>query len=199
MTGLPISTFFAIAAALFITELTDKDAFLLIAVSAKMKARIAYAAGATSFDLTTALFVSVGSILVTVVPVTWIRVAGGVVMLGYGAWEARGVVGSRTVEEEESRIARSGGGLRAYLALVASLAFLDIAGDATEVLTIVLVSRYSDLLFVFLAVITGLIAATALETALGNRLGRVLTPSKLRVVSAVVFLALGAFILFTSA
>ncbi|MDG6963498.1 MAG: TMEM165/GDT1 family protein [Nitrososphaerota archaeon] len=199
MNSSTLYAFFGIAAALFVAELTDKDAFLLLAVSAKVKARVAFLAGATAFVLTTTLFVGAGSLLLTVVPVAWVRLAGGAVMLGYGGWQARGLVGYRTVEEEESRVERSGTALGAFLTLVASLAFLDIAGDATEVLTVVLVSKYSDLLFVFTAVCTGLIAATAFETALGNRLGRLLTPRRLRVVSAAVFLALGVAILVSGA
>lgn len=198
MVDFTLASLLTIAATLFVTELTDKDAFLLLAVSTRVKARVAFLAGATAFLLTTALFVSFGSLLLRVVPVNWVRVAGGLVMLGYGVWEARGLIGARTIEEEEARVLKSGTGVRAFVALAASLAFLDIAGDATEILTIVLVAHYSDPLLVFAGAASGLIAATALETALGNRLGRYLNPTRLRVVSVAVFLTLGAYILLIS-
>jgi putative Ca2+/H+ antiporter (TMEM165/GDT1 family) len=182
-------------ATIFVAELTDKDAFLLIAVSTKVKTAVVFLAGATAFTITTALFVSFGSLLVAVVPVVWIRVAGGLVMVAYGLWMARGVIGLRTVEEEESRIERTETHLKAFLALVAALAFLDIAGDATEVLTIVFVSQYSELLLVFAGCLSGLLLATGVETTLGNRLGRVLTQRRLQYLSAGVFLALGTAIL----
>jgi Ca2+/H+ antiporter, TMEM165/GDT1 family len=193
-----LGPFAAIAAALFVTELTDKDALLLLGVSARIGARTAFFAGVTAFLITTTLFVSLGSLLLVVVPVEWVRVAGGAVMLGYGAWEAKGVIGMGAVEEEEARLGRMGTHLRAFLTLVASLAFLDIAGDATEVLTIVFVARYSDPVLVFAGAMTGLVFATAVETALGNRLGRALTPKRLRLVSAAVFLTLGVLILLLS-
>ncbi|MDG6901512.1 MAG: TMEM165/GDT1 family protein [Nitrososphaerota archaeon] len=190
-----LASFGTIAAVLFVTELTDKDAFLLIAVSSKVKWRVAFFAGATAFTLNTLLFVAAGSLIVAFVPVNWVRLAGGVVMLGYGLWEAKGLVGKKAAEEEETRVQKARSPWGAFLALVAALSLLDLAGDATEVLTIVFVAQYADPPLVFTGVIAGLIAATALETTLGNRLGRILTPSRLRYLSMGVFIALGAAIL----
>jgi putative Ca2+/H+ antiporter (TMEM165/GDT1 family) len=75
---------------------------------------------------------------------------------------------------------------------------LDLAGDATEIFTIVFVAQYSDAALVFPGACVGLIAATVVETALGNRLGRVLTPRRVRFVSVAVFLLLGSSILVTN-
>jgi len=120
------------------------------------------------------------------------------VMLSYGAWEMKGLVGQRAVAKEEGAIEASGGGLRAFLTMVGALAFLDIAGDATEVLTIVFVAQYSDALLVFSAACAGLITAAAVQTALGSRLGKLLTPTRVRYVSIAVFLLLGSFILIST-
>lgn len=190
-----LAAFGAIAATLFVTELTDKDAILLIAVSTKAKARLAFLSGITAFTITTSIFVTFGSLLLTVVPVLAVKVAGGAIMLAYGLWELRGLVGFREAEEQEEHVARSGSPLKVYLSLVAALAFLDIAGDATEVLTIVFVAHYGNYLLVFASACTGLFLATAFETALGSRLGRFLTPGRLRYGSAAVFLLLGFSIL----
>ena len=198
MADFSLASFAAIAAALFVAELTDKDAFLLIAVSTKVRVRVAFLAGATAFTFTTTVIMTLGTLLITVVPVYWVRLAGGVVMVAYGVWQARGLVGQKVVEEEESRIQKAGSQWRVFLTMVAALALLDLAGDATEVLTIVFVARYSNVALVFSGVLTGLVAATAVETSLGNRLGRYLTPNRLRYISAVVFLALGVFIILTS-
>ena len=191
-----IASFVTIAATLFVAELTDKDALLLLAISTKVRARLAFAAGATAFAITTTIIIAAGSLIVAVVPVDWVRVAGGVVMLGYGLWEARGLIGEKEVEKEESRIARSGSQWRVFLALVASLALLDLAGDATEVLTVVLVANYGLPLFVFSSVWVGLVSAAAAEATLGSKLGKLLTPRRLQVSSAVIFILLGLFIIF---
>lgn len=195
---LPVA-FAAIVSALFVTELTDKDAMLLLTLAAKTRAAFVFLAGATAFIITTAIFVTVGTLIGAIVPILWVRLIGGAFMIGYGLWEARSTVSHRDVEKEERSLERRFDGWMAFFSIVAALALLDIAGDATEVLTIVLVARYSNPILVFSAACTGLISATAFETALGNRLGRMLTPQRIRYVSTVVFLALGTFIIISSA
>jgi len=195
MAELSVLSFATIAGTLFIAELTDKDALLLLAVSTRVRARLAFSAGATAFLITTAIIVAAGSLIVAVVPVEWIRLAGGVVMIGYGLWEARGLMGEEAVGLQESRIAQKGNTWRVFFALVGSLALLDLAGDATEILTVVLVAQYSAPLFVFSAVYLGLIAAVAVETTLGNRLGKLLTPRRLQIGSAIIFVLLGLAII----
>jgi putative Ca2+/H+ antiporter (TMEM165/GDT1 family) len=59
----------------------------------------------------------------------------------------------------------------------------------------VFVAQYSDAALVFSGACVGLIAATVVETALGNRLGRALTPRGVRFVSVAVSLLLGPSIL----
>jgi len=192
---LPVA-FAAIASALFVTELTDKDAMLLLTLAARTRALFVFLAGATAFVITTTIFVTVGTLIGAVVPILWVRLVGGAFMIGYGLWEARSAVSHGDVEKEKRSLERRFGGWMAFFSIVAALALLDIAGDATEVLTIVLVARYSNPVLVFSAACTGLISATAFETALGNRLGRMLTPQRIRYVSTVVFL--GAFIFISS-
>ena len=193
-----LATFAAIASTLFVTELTDKDALLLLTLATKTRAAVVFLAGATAFTITTAIFVTVGTLISDVVPILWVRLAGGAFMIGYGLWETRGVISQGFVEKEERSLERRSGGGAAFFSMVAALALLDIAGDATEILTIVLVAQYSNPILVFSAVCTGLIAATAFETALGSRLGRMLTPQRIRYVSMIVFLILGTFIIVSS-
>jgi putative Ca2+/H+ antiporter (TMEM165/GDT1 family) len=195
MDELSIFSFATIVATLFVTELTDKDALLLIAVSTRVKPRLAFSAGAIAFTITTTIIVAAGSLIVSVVPVESIRLAGGVVMLVYGLWEARGLMGREAVGRQESRIARTRSQWRVFFALVGSLALLDLAGDATEVLTVVLVAQYSAPFFVFSAVWLGLVSAAGVETLLGNRLGKLLTPKRLQIGSAAVFVLLGLTII----
>ncbi len=193
-----LGPFFAIASALFITELTDKDALLILTLATKIRASVVFLAGSTAFVLTTTIFVTAGTLVSSFVPILWIKLAGGAFMIAYGLWEARGFVGQSMVEQEEKRLQKTTSGLKVFLRMVATLALLDIAGDATEILTIVLVAQYSDALLVFSATCTGLIAATAMETVLGNRVGRLLTRQRIRYVSIVVFVLIGAFIIVTS-
>ena len=193
-----LTAFVTITVALFITELTDKDALLILTLATKSRALVVFLAGSTAFIITTTLFVTLGTLASTFLPILWIKLAGGAIMISYGLWEARGLLGLGMVTREEQKLESRRVGWRVFLGMVGTLALLDIAGDATEILTIVLVAQYSDALLVFTATCTGLIAATAMETALGNRLGRLLTPHRLRYVSIVVFLSLGVGIIIST-
>jgi len=185
---------------IFVAELTDKDAFLLIGLATKLRPLAVFAAGSLAFVITTALIVLLGSLLLSLVPILWIKVAGGLVMLAYGLWGLRGLIGAGAIAEEEGRLGRESGrsGLRHFLGMIAALVALDLAGDATEVLTIFFVAHFQDALLVFVGAVTALVAATALETMLGNRLSRVLSARRLRYVSVVIFLSLGAVVLLTA-
>ena len=188
----------AIAATLFVAELTDKDALLILAFATRIKPTKVFLAGSVAFIFTTAVIVSFGSLLIAFVPVLWVRLAGGAVMLGYGALLAVRVVWNRKSGDADDGPRRGDTGGRGFLAMVGSLALLDLAGDATEVLIVVFLARYSDWLLVFSGACVGLIAAVAVETALGNTLGRFLTKRRLLYLSAVVFLALGSYIMGSS-
>ena len=197
MAGFALASLAAIAGSLFVAELTDKDALLILSFATRVSPWLVFLAGATAFVFTTALFVTAGAVLVAFVPVLYVKLAGGAVMLAYGAWTLFRVV-TRGAAEEEERGGAGGTGPRAFAAMVGTLALLDIAGDATELLTIVFVAHYSSVLLVFVGACVGLISATALETALGNRLGHLLTPRRLGYGSAAVFLTLGAAIILAS-
>jgi putative Ca2+/H+ antiporter (TMEM165/GDT1 family) len=198
MNGSTVTAFAGIATTLFTAELTDKDALLLLALASRMRGLRVFLAGATAFVLTTSIIVTVGAFAVTVIPILWIKLAGGAVMLAYAMWEARGVIGQRVIGEEAGRLESTKDGYRAFILMVGALALLDLAGDATEVLTIVFVAQYSDAILVFSAACVGLLGAAAVETTLGNRLGKMLTPRRIRYASVALFLLLGTFILVSS-
>lgn len=183
-----------VATPIFIAELTDKDALLLLSLATRFKARIVFAAGSVAFTITSAIIVTLGQFLITVVPVSWITLAGGAIMIGYGVWSFL----HTNVEEEELTRAESKlsakaakGAVAIFLSAVGLLMLLDLAGDATEVLTILFVARFGNALIVFTAAVIALIAATGVETMIGNRLSRILSASKIRVFSLIVFLIIG--------
>jgi len=194
--------FLTIFATIFVAELTDKDALLIISLATTKKLKTVFLAGCTAFLITTAIIVTLGSLLVKVVPILWIKVAGGCIMLAYALWQSRAYFTHKedeTLAKEEEKLAgRLGMGARAFLGVVFMLMTLDLAGDATEVLTVVFVARFGSLLLVFGAASLALIAATAVETALGSMLARVLSPRRLQVASIGVFLLLGSYILIGS-
>lgn len=204
-TGFLLGSFLTVLGSIFIAELTDKDALLVLALATKIRPLTVFAAGSIAFTITTTIIVSVGSVLVQFVPIFWIKVAGGAIMVGYAGWvytrtRAEGEEKEeKEIEEEEEKILGKAERRRfALLAMILSLVVLDLAGDATEVLTVVFVAQVGDVLTVFVACVTALVAATAVETAIGNRLGRLLDAKKIGYLSSAVFLTIGVGIIVSS-
>ena len=186
---------------IFIAELTDKDALFLLALATKTKVSVVFAAGSVAFTISTAIIVLLGSLLITVVPVIAIKLVGGSIMLGYAALEYyRFSNEERSVDEREERLLeKSAGGVWSiFIPAVLTLIALDLAGDATELVTIVFLARYQDALVVFAGAVIGLVAAVAVETALGNRLGTVLSRKRIKYLSIAIFTVIGVTVMVTT-
>lgn len=179
---------------IFIAELTDKDALLLLMLATRIKPWTAFAAGATAFTITSAIIVTVGYFLTRIIPVFWVRLVGGFVMIGFAIWEYFHID-----EGEENRLlGKKGSPWSVFLGAVSLLALLDLSGDATEVLTIVYVAHFGDALLVFFGAVAALVAASAVETILGQKLSKVLSAKRIRVLSLLVFLIVGSAIIFST-
>lgn len=186
---------------IFIAELTDKDALFLLALATKTKASVVFLAGSVAFTISTAIIVLVGSVLISVVPVFAIKLAGGAIMLGYAGLELYRFSReeSQVDEREERLLERSAKSVWSiFVPAVATLVLLDLAGDATELVTIVFLARFQDALVVFAGAVVGLVGAVAVETALGNRLGRVLSPRRIKYLSIAVFTVIGVTVIVTT-
>src|SRR5580658_2505806 len=186
---------------IFVAELTDKDALFLLALATKTKASVVFAAGSVAFTISTAIIVLLGSLLITVVPVIAIKLAGGSIMLAYAVLEYyRFSNEERSVDKREERLLeKSAGGVWSiFIPAVLTLIALDLAGDATELVTIVFLARYQDALVVFAGAVIGLVAAVAVETALGNRLGRVLSRKRIKYLSIAIFTVIGVTVIVTT-
>ncbi len=193
--------FFTIVGTIFVAELTDKDALLILSLATRMRPLLVFAAGSIAFTITSAIIVLLGSVLVEYVPITLVKLAGGVIMLCYALLEyVRGLKIEEDVEEKDESLFRHIGRkeVYAFLGILGSLIVLDLAGDATELLTVVFVAQFQDALLVFAGAVTALVAASALETALGVRLGKLLSAKNVRRLSVVIFIIIGSVIILTS-
>lgn len=187
--------------AVFAAELTDKDALFLLALATKTKPSVVFAAGAVAFTASTAVIVAAGSLLIQVVPVFFIKLAGGAMMLAYAGWElSRLSKDGRGPDGREGRLLdRSAPSpWSVFLPAVATLILLDLAGDATELVTVVLLARFQDALVVFAGAVAGLLGAVAVETALGSALAKVLSPRRVKALSVLVFVVIGTAVIATT-
>ncbi len=195
------AAFLTVVGTIFVAELTDKDALLLLTLATKVNVWRVFAAGSIAFTITSAIIVLVGSAIVVVVPIFWIKVAGGVIMLGYAFFQyARGLREEQNLEKRGDNLAQghTRGRWMTFLTIVSALVVLDLAGDATELLTVVFVAQFENLLLVFLGAVAALIAASAVEATLGHQLGTLLTARKIRYFSIVVFLLIGSVIILST-
>jgi putative Ca2+/H+ antiporter (TMEM165/GDT1 family) len=187
--------------AIFVAELTDKDALLLLSLATRIRPWVVFAAGSIAFTITSAIIVTLGYFLVSLVPVPLISIAGGSVMIVYGIWSffkaKKDEEGLMKTERKLSRDASKS--LRAvFLGAVSLLVLLDLAGDATEVLTILFVARFQNTLLVFTGAVIALVCATAVETLIGNRLSKILSSKRNRIFSLFVFLTIGSAAILTA-
>lgn len=176
-------------------ESTDKDALLILSLATRIRPRIVFAAGSVAFTITSAVIVTLGHILISYVSPSYVSLAGGVIMIGYGVWTFfQPSREGREVSDVERKLSakRAEGPFSIFLTAVGLLILLDLAGDATEVLTILFVARFADVFIVFIAAVVALISATAVETTIGNRLSRILSANRIRVFSLLVFITIGS-------
>lgn len=193
-----IPAFVTIVVTIFIAELTDKDALLLLTLATRIRSRTAFAAGSVAFTITSTIIVSVGYFLIRVVPIFWVRLVGGFVMIGFGIW---GYERKGDDEKEEERLlsrTRRKSEWSVFIGAVSLLILLDLAGDATEVLTIVYVAKFANVLLVFLGAVVALVLASGVETILGQRLGKLLSTKNIKLLSLIVFLVIGTLIVVTT-
>jgi putative Ca2+/H+ antiporter (TMEM165/GDT1 family) len=196
-----LGAFITIMGTVFVAELTDKDALFLLALATKTRASLVFVAGSVAFTITTAIIVLLGSVLIAVVPVVVIKLAGGSIMLAYAVLEYyRLSKEERRVDQREERLLERGGqgAWSIFVPAVLTLIALDLAGDATELLTIVFLARYQDALLVFAGAVIGLVAAVAVETALGNRLRTVLSRRRIKYLSIAIFTVIGVTVIVTT-
>jgi putative Ca2+/H+ antiporter (TMEM165/GDT1 family) len=201
MTAVNAAAVLTMVAAIFVAELTDKDAFLLLTLATRRRAWFVFAAGSAAFTITTVIITTSGYFLLRIAPVLWIKLAGGVVMISYGLWTLFKSSEEEKSEIEKSRVLSSStkeNMLVAFLSTIAMLALLDLAGDATEILTIIFLAQIQDLFIVFIGALVALISATAVETFLGGQIAKILSPRRLRIFSVLVFLSIGTVTIITS-
>ncbi|MDG6999827.1 MAG: TMEM165/GDT1 family protein [Nitrososphaerota archaeon] len=192
--ALILATFATIVLTIFVVELTDKDALLLLTLATRIRPRTAFLSGAIAFTITSAVIVTLGYFLIKVVPIYWVRVAGGFVMIGFGLFEYLRKDG----EKERVLKTAQGSEWAVFLGAVSMLVLLDLAGDATEVMTIVFVARFSNALLVFFGAVLALVVASGIETFLGKNLGNVLSARRVRIMSLIVFVIIGIVIIATT-
>jgi len=169
-----------------VLEVFDRTSFALIALAARSHPFQTWVGGAIAFVLTTVISVTVGSVLSDLLGpsrIGYLRVAGGLFLIGYAAW-----LYYHPESDDPNRLPRT-----PRTALIASLVtvFLLELGDTTMIFEIVFVSDFGWLI-VLVAGTLGLVVVAAWDSFLGSRLGERLEPRLLHRVVVAVLVIVGA-------
>ena len=186
--SLILSTFFVI----FLAELPDKTALAALILATRFKARDVIVGAGLAFAIQTIVAVAAGSVL-TLLPVMPIRIASGLGFLIFA------VLSLRRKDEaiEEGAVVSAVGGRPPW---VSSFLIIFAAewGDLTQLATAALVAQSQKPLSIGIGAVLALWTVTLLAAYAGNKLGGVLRPQVLNLLSAILFAAIGLFIIYTA-
>ena len=166
-------------------EVVDRTSFALITLATRSPARPTWLGGATAFVVTTVIAVTVGAALVDVLGrqrLPWLRIAGGLFLLGYAAYVA-------LQRDPTEPVAAVTDHRSAFATAFLTILLLEL-GDTTMIFEIVFVADYGWLV-VLIAGSLGLVTVAAWDVFLGQRLGERLSPQRLKVVVVVALVAIG--------
>jgi putative Ca2+/H+ antiporter (TMEM165/GDT1 family) len=176
---------------IFVAELPDKTALAVLMLATRFRVRDVIAGAWAAFAVQTIVGVAAGSIL-TLLPVTPIRVASGLGFLLFAFLSLR-----RREEEDESAVANAKTGRPAWLASFLVI-FAAEWGDLTQLATAALVAQNRHPLSVGIGAILALWTVTLLAVFSGIKLGRLLKPKLLNVLSSILFAAIGFAIIYSA-
>jgi putative Ca2+/H+ antiporter (TMEM165/GDT1 family) len=186
--------FFTIFIPIFVAEFPDKTALATMLMAARGKPVAVFVGVALAFLVQCVVAVAFGKVI-SLAPEKWVHLGAGFLFLAFAvsAWRSR-------AEEEESEDARIGGGSffrTAWKAFV--VIFIAEWGDITQLATASYAARYeNNLALVFFASLLALWAATGITVLLGTKVRKLISAKKLKEGSAVLFAAVGLYLIYAS-
>lgn len=177
-----LGALFLIAAA----ELADKTQLLALAFAARLPLRHVLVGVLIGVFVTQTLAVVLGRAALLMIPVAWVKVAGGLSFLVFGAWMLRG---ARPVAGEVRELGHP-------LVTVAVSFFLAEMGDKTQLATAVLAAQAGAPVHVWIGSALGMLLANAVAVMAGVLLGRRLPVRTIEVGASGLFVAFGLLLLW---
>ena len=170
---------------ILLAEFLDKSQIALLLLSAKTKHHFQLLLGAlAAFAIVDGIAILFGSLLVSLIPEIYIKIAAALVFFAFG------IMSLRTKEEAHGAI-QSG---KSAIIAAFSLIFLSEWGDKTQIASAVFATRFPPL-FVFLGVMLAMFVLSLLALSLGTLLSKKVSAVKIRKTAGILFLLLGLFFL----
>jgi putative Ca2+/H+ antiporter (TMEM165/GDT1 family) len=176
---------------IFIGELPDKTMFASLLLAARGKAGSVWIGAAAAFLVHVAIAVTVGGVLLTLLPHRWVQAVVALVFLigAVLAFRDAGEDGEDAADGEAGPEARKSGSQR-MIRTAFVVIFLAEWGDLTQILTANLAARYGQPLLIGIAATAALWAVGGLAVGAG-RLLRNLPAALVRRITGFALLALG--------
>ena len=175
----------------FLAELGDKTQLVALGFGARHKLAPVLTGVVLAYAACNLLSVLIGGVLGAALPTRAIGIGGGVLFLGFAAWNLR----AEDVEElEEEGAAPKRGSVVASVALAMFVAEL---GDKTMLATATLAAQGNPVL-TWIGATIGICLSGAVGVLVGRQVGARLPERAIRLGSTALFAAFGAFLLATN-
>jgi putative Ca2+/H+ antiporter (TMEM165/GDT1 family) len=170
----------------FVAEMGDKTQLLAFTLAARFQRPWPILAGILVATLVNhAIAAALGAWISVHVPARWMAIGLGAGFIAFGLWT---LVPDTHVEEKKPP--RFGPFLT-----TAVLFFMAEMGDKTQLATAALGARFGSVLLVVAGTTAGMMLADGLAVFGGERIGRVVSPRRMRQIAAILFLATGVWTL----
>ena len=183
-----MEAFFTSTALVALAEVGDKTQLLAIVLATRFKRPLPIIAGILAATLANhALAAFVGSEAAAFLQANWFRILVALSFVAMGLWA---LVPDKLDTDEEPK--RRGG---AFLATLVSFFFVEM-GDKTQLATVALGARFHDVIAVTAGTTLGMMIANVPAVFLGNELIKRVPMKLVRMLAALLFVAIGAWMLF---
>jgi putative Ca2+/H+ antiporter (TMEM165/GDT1 family) len=165
-----------------VAELGDKTQLGLITLAASIrKPSVIFLGMIAGYIVVAGLAVLVGQALLAIIPLSILTLISGAIFIVIGLLMLKvdvqnGVTGPRAKSP--------------FLAAALMIVFTEL-GDKTQIVTIALAARFAQPIAVFAGVLSAFVVIDGLSIILADRLGKRVPTSKVKKVSAVIFIVLG--------
>ncbi|HTM95215.1 MAG TPA: TMEM165/GDT1 family protein [Croceibacterium sp.] len=186
-----MEAFLTSTAVVALAEMGDKTQLLAIVLAARFRRPVPIILGILFATLANhALAALVGQQAASILDGTWFRYAVAIGFIAMAAW----TMIPDKLEEEREKPARFGAFLTTLVAF-----FLVEMGDKTQIATIALAARFENVLTVTAGTTLGMMTANVPAVILGEALVKRIPLNLMRIVAALLFLAMGLWLLVETA
>jgi len=173
--------YFASLIFVVLAEMGDKTQLLAMAFASRYRWQIVIWGVFFATLLNHLIAVMIGSYLINIFPIFYIKIITSASFIIFGAWTLRG----DSLEDEDKRFSFS------PFWTVAIAFFLAEIGDKTQLTTVALAAKYNNLMGVWLGTTSGMLVADVIGIIFGIVLGKKIPENAIKWFSAIIFIFFG--------